>query len=119
MAGRPFHLLRRLALRLPPLGHRRRGRDHPHVRRPLAPTCPALRARATCHVPSRTMSTAVHNMFTVCPLSHVLSRDLPHVTLPHTPSRHVARYLEKYAGPSEDLTLHAFDVVKPIADIGA
>ena len=26
-------------------------------------------------------------------------------------------YLEKYAGPKEDLTLHAFDVVKPIADI--
>ena len=26
-------------------------------------------------------------------------------------------YLEKYAAPSEDLTLHAFDVVKPIAEI--
>ena len=29
----------------------------------------------------------------------------------------IRMYLEKYAGPKEDLTLHAFDVVKPIADI--
>mmetsp|Transcript_28605 Transcript_28605/g.71195 ORF Transcript_28605/g.71195 Transcript_28605/m.71195 type:complete len:365 (+) Transcript_28605:200-1294(+) len=29
----------------------------------------------------------------------------------------VRMYLEKYAAPTEDLTLHAFDVVKPIADI--
>merc|ERR1719316_1752335 len=26
-------------------------------------------------------------------------------------------YLEKYAAPSEDLSLHAFDVVKPLASI--
>jgi len=29
----------------------------------------------------------------------------------------IRMYLEKYASPSEDLSLHAFDVVKPIADI--
>merc|ERR1719247_932791 len=29
----------------------------------------------------------------------------------------IRMYLEKYAAPTEDLSLHAFDVVKPIADI--
>merc|ERR1719310_1523125 len=29
----------------------------------------------------------------------------------------VRLYLEKYAAPSEDLGLHAFDVVKPLAEI--
>ena len=29
----------------------------------------------------------------------------------------IRMYLEKYASPSEDLALHAFDVVKPIAEV--
>merc|ERR1719311_71665 len=29
----------------------------------------------------------------------------------------IRMYLEKYVGPSGDLAMHAFDVVKPIADI--
>ena len=29
----------------------------------------------------------------------------------------IGMYLDKYAAPSEDLTQHAFDVVKPIAEI--
>ena len=29
----------------------------------------------------------------------------------------IRMYLEKYAPPDADLTLHAFDVVKPIADL--